>query len=124
MNEGEALSTLPWDENADWVWDRRHNRRLRRTATLRVSLRSSTTDLVLCVTRWLQHLEVEEDGVWYWGGFSCSPKDLGTHNTTLELSSSGEDAFESLAHASQWLHRELVAAHDDVRVRWDELPLR
>lgn len=123
MNEDEMHSRLPWSENADWVWDRRRNRRLRRTATLRASLRSSTTDLDACVTGWLEHLESEGDGVWYWGGFSCSVKALDVHSATLELSSSGEDAFESLVHASQWFHRDLVAAHTDVRVRWDELPL-
>lgn len=93
------------------------------SVTLRVDLTSAGDAVWEALTGWWSGMP-REAGVAYSGGCCFpAPVRLSEGAVTAWITSSGEDAFDSVAHHAEELRGMAEAADPSVTVTWTELPL-
>ncbi|WP_058234980.1 hypothetical protein [Devriesea agamarum] len=113
----------PWRADATWVWNDK-NKRMRKAAPLRAHLCCSESDIQTITQTWLNQFERSEGGTWFDGGVEYDLLKAQPDQVILEICSGGEDAFESVKASASRLFDEVVTPHSDIRVSWEEMPLR
>lgn len=110
--------------NMDWVWSRKHNRRLRKTATVRATVTAEDPlELQQRFNDWSAHLRgPDSDGVFVHGGWSCQLERFGGDTLVLRFSSGGEDVADSLDDGIQWFSGAVLEPIPTSTVVWEELP--
>lgn len=111
--------------NMDWVWSRKYNRRLQKTATVRGTvIAEDPLELKQRFSDWSAHLRgPDSDGVFVQPGWSCQLERFDGNTLVLCFSSGGEDVADSLNYGIQWFSGAVLQAIPSSTVTWGELPL-
>lgn len=107
----------------EWVWDPDGNPRLEARVDLRVRLCGAVAGAA--VQKWLTGIDARRisENVYVQGGGAIEIEDSSPEQSTLLLSSGGQDALESLDELVLTLHERILVLYPGLQVAWEELPL-
>lgn len=109
----------------DWVWSSKHNRGLRKQATVLATVTApNAEELHRRFAAWTEYLHgPSADGVFVHGGWFCQVKTAEDNSLVLLFGSGGQDVAESLDYGIQWFSGAVLGALPDATASWQELPL-
>lgn len=109
----------------DWVWSSRHNRGLRKRATVRATITAPDPEQLLRrFDAWAAHLHgPDAEDTLVHGGWFCQRERRDGGTLVLLFGSGGQDVAESLDYGIQWFSGAVLGAIPAATAHWQELPL-